>query len=88
MNGHEQPSSAAARSTNGRRCRRNAGVKVYAADIEGGIGLDNAEVLCTICYAMNKPEECAYMPFDEKTIHQAMERALYQCECTSTKGCH
>jgi len=88
MNGNEQSMTAAAPKKSGHRCRRNVGVNVYAADIEGGIGLDNAEVLCTICYSMNKPEECAHMPFDEKTIHQAKERALYQCECTSTKGCH
>jgi hypothetical protein len=85
MNGHEQPMTAAAPKKSGHRCRRNVGVKVYAA---GGAGLDNAEVLCRICYAMNKPESGAYIQFEEKIEQKALERALYQCECTSTKGCH
>jgi len=80
--------TAAAPKKSWHRCHRKVGIKVCAADIEGGVGLDNAEVLCTICYAINKPEECAYLPFEEKTIQRALERALYQCECRSTKGCH
>lgn len=73
------------------RCSSKWGLEVHHKSRNGGNGLDNAEVLCSICHEATStygdpgksPE-----PFSEETKEKAMKRAGNQCECTRTGGCH
>ncbi len=73
------------------RCSRRSGLEVHHIRRDGGNDLSNAKVLCQRCheatgsYGVHGAES---KPFSEETKKKALERAGYQCECTSDKGCH
>ena len=73
------------------RCTRTRNLEVHHKRKDGGIGLDNAQVLCQLCHARTEsygtPRK-APLPFSEETKKKAMARAGNRCQCTSTGGCH
>jgi hypothetical protein len=57
----------------------------------GGNLLTNAKVLCFKCHeAINNfdPYEASPPAFNRDTKEKALDRSGYQCECTTTGGCH
>ena len=73
------------------RCWHSNGLEVHHKRLDGGNGLDNAEVLCKRCYtATSTYGNPGKSPpfFDQATKDKALKRAGYQCECVRTGGCH
>ncbi|MHC4498052.1 MAG: hypothetical protein ACYS21_02940 [Planctomycetota bacterium] len=73
------------------RCIRTTNLEVHHKSRYGHNGIDNAQVLCVWCHEATPTygQPGASPPdFDYDTKTRALERAGYQCECTSSRGCH
>ena len=73
------------------RCTRTANLEVHHKRRNGDASLDNAKVLCQTCHEATSTygvEGESPPPFDPDTKYAAKIRAGFQCECTSTGGCH
>lgn len=73
------------------RCTNTRNLELHHRTMDGGGTLDNAQVLCTSCrmgaVTYGTPGK-APLSFADHTKERALKRAGYQCECTSTRGCH
>jgi len=73
------------------RCTNRRNLELHHLTGEGGGSLDNAQVLCTSCsvgvVTHGTPGKTP-LSFSDHTRQRALKRAGYQCECTSTRGCH
>jgi hypothetical protein len=69
--------------------RRN--LELHHLTTGGEAGINNAQVLCTSCrqhaVTYGTPGK-APLSFADYIKEKALKRAGYQCECTSTSGCH
>jgi hypothetical protein len=75
------------------RCNSNHNLVVHHIKRDGGNNLNNAEVLCSVCYSnittLNNPgpgepilhEGTPPPPFAQQTINEALARAHNRCEC-------
>jgi hypothetical protein len=73
------------------RCIRKTNLEIHHKVRTGGNGIDNAKVLCHDCHEATRTYGIpGYSPpdFSAETIEKAKKNAGYQCECTSTSGCH
>ena len=73
------------------RCNSTKNLEVHHKRIDGGNGLNNAEVLCHKCHentsSYGNSNHPSPPPFSEKTKQDALKRADYKCECTRV-NCH
>jgi hypothetical protein len=72
------------------RCTLTENLRVYYKEIDGGKGIDNAQVLCHRCNA-NTPRgdtgEKGSLIFSNETEKEALKRAGNRCEC-ERDDCH
>ncbi len=72
-------------------CTRTQDLEVHHIRRGGDASLSNAKVLCPKCH---QPTSGYGTPgtsppdFSRETKDKALKAADYQCECTSTAGCH
>lgn len=70
------------------RCTNKTNLEIHHKRVDGGNGIENAEVLCKKCHA-NTSTFCTSghtppPPFSEITKSLALLRAGNRCECTRT----
>ena len=72
------------------RCTATRNLEVHHKRVDGGNGLNNAQVLCQKCHVNtgsygthghNPPD------FSETTKQEALEKASHRCECAKD-NCH
>ncbi len=73
------------------QCQRAYHLEVHHKRWDGPNSLANAEVLCPRCLAARDPfgiEPRPDVPFSFDVKEEALRRAGWQCECTSSGTCH
>jgi hypothetical protein len=73
------------------RCTNTRNLELHHLTTDSGATLENAQVLCPSCRLRAATYETpgkATLSFAEHIRKKALKRAGYQCECTSTRGCH
>jgi hypothetical protein len=73
------------------RCTATRGLEVHHIRIDGGNGLNNAQVLCQVCHentsSYGSPGHNPPPDFSDATKKAARERAGNRCQCTK-EHCH
>lgn len=74
-----------------KRCNSEKNLEVHHKRVDGGNGLDNAEVLCQECHSntssYGRQGHTPPPAFSQKTKDEAFKRAGNKCECTR-ENCH
>jgi 5-methylcytosine-specific restriction endonuclease McrA len=73
------------------RCTRTKNLEVYHKQSRGDNDLRNAKIICETCHTAAPTYSTmgkAPSAFTEETKTAALKRAVNQCECTWSGGCH